>query len=292
MTNEDAGTISIISTATQDVIGEIAVGTRPRGVEVSRDGEHVYVALSGSPKCPPTLVGRRVREARRRQEQGRHRRRRCAPARGVARAARRLGSRRVRRRRRRSGRLFVSNEDTSELSIVDLATGGMVRTVDVGGEPEGVRLRPDRKAVYVTSESDHAVSVVDTESGARARQHRGRLAPARLDFLRGRFARFRLVGARRQCRGRRRCDEHGAQDDCAACRLVADGACAVAGRSTPLRRERPGANGVGRRPGDSEVVATCASARARGASGSRPTASSCTRPTGRRTTFRSSTPNL
>ena len=55
VTNEDAGTISVISTTTHKVIGEIPVGTRPRGVEVSRDGEHVYVALSGSPKCPPTV---------------------------------------------------------------------------------------------------------------------------------------------------------------------------------------------------------------------------------------------
>jgi YVTN family beta-propeller protein len=55
VTNEDAGTISIISTATQKVIGEVRVGTRPRGVEVSRDGELVYVAVSGSPKCPPTM---------------------------------------------------------------------------------------------------------------------------------------------------------------------------------------------------------------------------------------------
>src|SRR6185503_18499941 len=38
VTNEDAGTISIISTATQSVIGEVDVGTRPRGVELSADG--------------------------------------------------------------------------------------------------------------------------------------------------------------------------------------------------------------------------------------------------------------
>jgi quinoprotein dehydrogenase-associated probable ABC transporter substrate-binding protein len=55
VTNEDAGTVSIISTATHSVIGEVEVGTRPRGVEVSGDGERLYVALSGSPKCPPTL---------------------------------------------------------------------------------------------------------------------------------------------------------------------------------------------------------------------------------------------
>ncbi len=55
VTNEDAGTISIISTATRKVVGEVEVGTRPRGVEVSPDGELIYVALSGSPKCPPTV---------------------------------------------------------------------------------------------------------------------------------------------------------------------------------------------------------------------------------------------
>ena len=70
------------------------------------------------------------------------------------------------------GRLFVSNEDAGELSIVDLATGEVLRTVKVGGEPEGVRLRPDRAAVYVTSESDHAVTVVDARERSRARQHR------------------------------------------------------------------------------------------------------------------------
>jgi YVTN family beta-propeller protein len=165
VTNEDAGTISIISAATQSVLGEIDVGTRPRGVEVSADGERLYVALSGSPKCPPTLpddecaklaadkskdgiavVDVRSREVVRVLPGG------SDPEEFDVDAA--------------SGRLFVSNEDAGELSIVDLATGAVVRSVAVGKEPEGVRLRPDRAAVYVTSESEHAVTVVDTRSGA------------------------------------------------------------------------------------------------------------------------------
>jgi quinoprotein dehydrogenase-associated probable ABC transporter substrate-binding protein len=165
VTNEDAGTISIISTATQKVIGEVQVGARPRGVEVSRDGSLVYVAVSGSPKCPPTMpdeecaklgadktkdgiavVDARSREVLRVLPGG------SDPEEFDVDAA--------------SGRLFVSNEDAGELSIVDLETGEVLRTVDVGGEPEGVRLRPDRAAVYVTSESDHAVTVVDARSGA------------------------------------------------------------------------------------------------------------------------------
>jgi len=165
VTNEDAGTISIISTATRKVIGEVGVGTRPRGVEVSPDGGLIYVALSGSPKCPPTVSdedcaklgadktkdGIAVIDARR-QAVLRVLPGGSDPEEFDVDAA--------------SGRLFVANEDRGELSIVDLETGRVLQTVDVGGEPEGVRLRPDRATVYVTSESDHAVTVVDAGSGA------------------------------------------------------------------------------------------------------------------------------
>jgi len=165
VTNEDAGTISVISTVTQKVIGEIEVGTRPRGVEVDRDGGRVYVALSGSPKCPPTLPDDE-----------------CAK---LASDKTKDGIAVIDARRRAvlrilpggsdpeefdvddaGGRLFVSNEDAGELAIVDLGTGEVLRRVDVGDEPEGVRLRPDGATVYVTSEADHAVTVVDTKSGA------------------------------------------------------------------------------------------------------------------------------
>ena len=165
VTNEDAGTISIISAATQSVIGAIDVGTRPRGVEVSADGERLYVALSGSPKCPPTLPDEECAKLAADKSKD-----------GIAVVDVRSGH--VQRVLpggsdpeefdvdAASGRLFVSNEDTGELSIVELATGAVVRSVAVGKEPEGVRLRPDRAAVYVTSESEHAVTVVDTVSGA------------------------------------------------------------------------------------------------------------------------------
>jgi quinoprotein dehydrogenase-associated probable ABC transporter substrate-binding protein/PQQ-dependent catabolism-associated beta-propeller protein len=164
VTNEDSGSISIISTATQKVVGEIQVGTRPRGIEVSPDGALVYVALSGSPKCPPTMSDEECAE--------------------LAADKTRDGIAVVDARRREvlrvlpggsdpeefdldtaTGRLFVSNEDASELSIVDLQTGNVLQTVGVGAEPEGVRLRPDRATVYVTSETDHAVTVVDARSG-------------------------------------------------------------------------------------------------------------------------------
>ena len=55
VTNEDSRDLTIIDASTDSVIATIFVGTRPRGVKVSPDGKTVYVALSGSPKCPPTM---------------------------------------------------------------------------------------------------------------------------------------------------------------------------------------------------------------------------------------------
>ena len=55
MTNEDSRGADVIDTRTDSAIATIPVGTRPRGVRVSRDGKTVFVALSGSPRCPPTM---------------------------------------------------------------------------------------------------------------------------------------------------------------------------------------------------------------------------------------------
>src|SRR5829696_2815806 len=42
--NEGLGTISIIDTAGDAVIGEIATGGKPRGLALSRDGRFIYVS--------------------------------------------------------------------------------------------------------------------------------------------------------------------------------------------------------------------------------------------------------
>jgi YVTN family beta-propeller protein len=60
-------------------------------------------------------------------------------------------------------RLYVSNEETAEMSEVDLASGKVTRTVKVGEEPEGVTLRPDGKVVFVTSEQTNQVVAVDVK---------------------------------------------------------------------------------------------------------------------------------
>jgi YVTN family beta-propeller protein len=55
VTNEDSGTLSVISADSHEVLSTIEVGKRPRGVRVGRDSAQVFVAVSGSPKCPPFM---------------------------------------------------------------------------------------------------------------------------------------------------------------------------------------------------------------------------------------------
>src|SRR5512144_1525881 len=46
--NEGSGTISIVDTGTDTVVGEIRTGGKPRGITASRDGRSIYVTDSPS----------------------------------------------------------------------------------------------------------------------------------------------------------------------------------------------------------------------------------------------------
>jgi YVTN family beta-propeller protein len=164
VTNEDSQELSVIDTRTDSVVASIPVGTRPRGVRVSHDGRTVFVALSGSPKCPPTMPDEECEKLKAdKSKDG------VAVVDAVGRKVTRVlpgGSDPETFDISEDGStLFVSNEDAGTASIVDIASGKIRSTVPVGKEPEGVRLQPDGAAVWVTGETDHNVSLLDTRTG-------------------------------------------------------------------------------------------------------------------------------
>ena len=183
ISNEDSRNLSVIDQGSNAVVATIEVGTRPRGVKVSPDGRTVYVALSGSPKCPPTmpdaecakkkvdrsLDGVAVVDVASRKTV------KVLPA-GLDPEAFDVSA---------DGRtLFVSNEDADSLTVVDIASDRATSNVKVGREPEGVTVAPDGKTVWVTSEGDHDVSVIDVASGkALARIDAGGKRPRSVGFL-------------------------------------------------------------------------------------------------------------
>jgi len=164
VTNEGSGELTVIDVASDSVVSSIAVGTRPRGLRVSEDGKTVYVALSGSPRCPPTMPDEECEKLKADKSKD---------GIGVVDVA----SRKVTRVlpggsdpetfdiSRDGTRLFVSNEDAHVATIVDIQSGKILATVPVGREPEGVELHPSGGTVWITGETDHNVTVLHTDSG-------------------------------------------------------------------------------------------------------------------------------
>ncbi len=162
VSNEDGESVTVIDTAKGEVVATVPVGKRPRGLKLSHDGASLYVAVSGLPKCPPSMPDEECAKLKR-----------DLAADGVAVIDTRAlkvsqvlkgGSDPEQFDISRDGRhLFISNEDSARISVLDVVSGALVTQIPVGHEPEGVRLSPDGRWVLVTNETDNSVSVLDTQ---------------------------------------------------------------------------------------------------------------------------------
>src|SRR3954447_4815128 len=161
VTNERAGTLTMIDVDRQEAFGTIALGKRPRGIVASKDKTRVYVALSGSPIAgpgvdestlpPPDKGADGIGEV----DLSGHKLLRVLRAgsdpEGIALSA--------------DGKAaFIANEDTGQVSVVQIADGAVIESFKVGDEPEGITLTPDGSQAWATSEDAGAVYVIDLAS--------------------------------------------------------------------------------------------------------------------------------
>ena len=157
--DETGGVVAVVDPDAGSVLERISVGKRPRGIRFAHDGRHVLVALSGSPIAGPGVDESTLPPPDRSAD-------------GIGLVS--LESRQL-VRTYPSGQdpevfdispdgstLYVSNEETAEMSVLDLKGGTVHTRVHVGEEPEGVAVRPDGQFVYVTCEADNTVVAVDT----------------------------------------------------------------------------------------------------------------------------------
>jgi PQQ-dependent catabolism-associated beta-propeller protein len=163
VSNEDGHSVTVIDTDKDTVVATVAVGKRPRGLKLSHDATRLYVAVSGLPKCPPSVPDEECAKLER-----------DLKADGVAVIDTRslklvtllkAGSDPEQFDLSKDGKLlFVANEDTGQATVLDVNTGAIKAQITVGKEPEGVSVSPDGKWVLVTNESDNAVSVIDAHT--------------------------------------------------------------------------------------------------------------------------------
>src|SRR5215470_14275144 len=171
VSNEDDGTVSVIDTQRLEQVASVAVGKRPRGLVLSKDGRALYVAVSGLPKCPPPITDEQCAKLPR-----------DAAADGIA----VVDTATLKQTRLIKGvsdperveitpdgkTLFVSNEDAARLTVLEVAGGKVLANIAVGREPEGVRLSPNGRWLIVTSENDDNIAIID----ARAHRRLGMVA--------------------------------------------------------------------------------------------------------------------
>jgi YVTN family beta-propeller protein len=161
VSDETGGNVVIVDPQQESVVARIAVGKRPRGIQVSPDHKRVYVALSGSPIGGPNVDESKLPPPDRRYD-------------GIGvvdLASQKLintyqsGADPETFALSHDGKvLYVSNEDVGQLSAVDLTTGKVRATVTVGSEPEGVAVSPDDRTVYVTCETANSIYVINAHS--------------------------------------------------------------------------------------------------------------------------------
>lgn len=163
VSNERSGDVSLIDGGTREVVDTIRVGKRPRGIQASRDGKLLYVALSGSPIAgPPGKDGKQRTDLPPPD--------RTADGIGVIDLeARKLlkvmtsGPDPEQFALGRDGKtMYIANEDAAKVSVLKVADGKIFKEIEVEEEPEGVDLAPDGRHVYVTCETRGEVFVIDT----------------------------------------------------------------------------------------------------------------------------------
>ena len=168
VSNEDDGTVSVVSLEDLKVVAVVPVGKRPRGLVLSRDGKRLYVAVSGMPKCPPPMSDAQCAQLPRDAAADAIAVLDTARLAPLARFTRVSDPERV-ESSRDGRRLYVTEEDAARVAVLDSRTGALLAHIAVGREPEGVRLSPDGRTLLVTSEADGTVSIIDVR-GNRVRR--------------------------------------------------------------------------------------------------------------------------
>lgn len=180
VTNETSGDLTMFDSPDFDVVTNIPLGKRPRGIHASPDGKFIYVALSGSPPAPPGVDESTLPPPDK-----------SADAIGVFDVAQnklvrslKAGSDPENFDVSHDGKtIYVSNEDASGVSFVDVASGELTKTIKTGEEPEGVKITPDGKLVYSTAEEDGTISVIDPAAGTLVKTFKVGRRPRNIVFM-------------------------------------------------------------------------------------------------------------
>src|ERR1700737_731650 len=140
VSNEKGNTVSVIDTDKWAVTKTIKVGQRPRGIEFTRDGKFVLVAVGDDDTIQ--VIDAATQQVVDSLPSG------PDPELFVQDA---LGK-----------TLYIANENDNTVTIIDLEKRVRIGDVQVGVEPEGMAISPDGKILINTSETTNMAHFIDT----------------------------------------------------------------------------------------------------------------------------------
>lgn len=180
--NEGSGTLSVIDTATDQVVATIPAGKKPRGTVIAPDGARAYVSdQPGNRLVVVDLAARKAVGAVALGESpegvgmspdGRWVAAAVEGTNDVAFVDTQGGTLafvvKVRGRNPEHAvfspdgtRVFVSAEEGEAVDVIDVARRAQVAQVPVGARPRGIGFSPDGKRAYVAAENANEVYVID-----------------------------------------------------------------------------------------------------------------------------------
>jgi PQQ-dependent catabolism-associated beta-propeller protein len=142
VSNEKGNSISVIDTDKMETVATIKTGQRPRGIEVSRDGKFVFVALGDDDVIQ--VFDTKTRNDAGELPSG------ADPEQFTLDPAGKI--------------LYVANENDAMVTVIDVEKRTALGQILVGTEPEGMAVSPDSKVLICTSETTSMVHFIDTAS--------------------------------------------------------------------------------------------------------------------------------
>ncbi|HET9257573.1 MAG TPA: beta-propeller fold lactonase family protein [Pseudonocardiaceae bacterium] len=142
VTNYVSGTVSVIDTGNDAVVGAIPVGGNPAGVAISPDGHRAYITNDNSNTLSVIDTGN-----------------------NVIIGTITVGDNPVSVAISPDGhRAYTTNNKSRTVSVINIDNSAVIGTVTVGNNPVGVAVSPDGRHVYVVNANFDSISVIDTGS--------------------------------------------------------------------------------------------------------------------------------
>jgi PQQ-dependent catabolism-associated beta-propeller protein len=140
VSNEGSNTVTVFDTETFEVTATVKVGQRPRGIELTKDGKHLLVAVGDDDTIE--IIDTKTHEIVGTLPSGPDPELFTQDPEGKI--------------------VYIANEDDNMVTIVDLEKRAPIGEVQVGVEPEGMGISPDGKLLVNTSETTNMAHFIDT----------------------------------------------------------------------------------------------------------------------------------